>query len=453
MCRLTGTLLRKILFIFFISLLSVFIHAQTWVPVGNGISAGGYVNTLFVDDSVMYAGGYFSSPGSNIAQWNDTAWSGLGSGINGRVYAIGLYEDTIYMGGYFTEAGGHSAGSIAKWDGLSFANAGFDFQGGAVNVIHTYNKLLYIGGAFDSVNHKRPSGLVTWDGKKIDSVTVNAYPGFYWTDLTILTTYKNLLLLGFGEIDHYGGVVGVWSNSTYAYLGNTAIYPVANSATENAFCQTDTDLYLGGYFLYTENQNLNYPPKDTVNNIAMWNGKKWSALGKGIHGTVNAIVSYNNLVVAAGSFDSAGGIPVNNIAAWNGSKWFALGNGVNGEVYTLAVFDSNLYAGGSFTSPGNGIAEFNPTLKILPPIINNDSVNVFPNPNNGQFTVVCKRAIMAGNQPVIEIYNDLGQKIYSANLEDGNNLINIGKQAKGVYLYKVTSSGNNLVNPGKFVIE
>jgi len=445
--------LRKLFYISSILLLPVFSYTQTWVPVANGISPGGYVTTLFVHDSVMYAGGYFSSPGYNIAQWNDTTWDSLSSGINGRVYAIGLYKDTIYVGGYFSEAGRHSAGSIAKWTGSALANAGFNFQGGQVNTIQPYNKLLYIGGAFDSINHKPPSGLITWNGKKIDSVTVTAYPGFYWTDLTILTTYKNLLLLGFGEIDHYGGVVGVWSNSTYAYLGNTAIYPVANSATENAFCQADTDLYLGGYFLYTEDQNLNYPPKDTVNNIAMWNGKKWSALGKGIHGTVNAIVSYNNLIVAGGSFDSAGGVPVNNIAAWNGTSWFALGNGVNGEVYALAVFDSNLYAGGKFSSPGNGIAEFNPKLKIIPPIINNDSINIFPNPNNGQFTVVCNRTITTGNQPILEVYNSMGQKIYSANLVTGNNLINIGKQAKGVYLYKVTSSGNALINPGKFVIE
>lgn len=440
--------MRKLFYIFYILLLPAFTYAQTWVPVGSGLSPGAYVNTLFVYDSVLYAGGYFFSPGNNIAQWNDTVWSSLGSGINNRVYAFGLYKDTLYVGGDFTEAGGHSAGSIAKWTGTSFANAGFNVEGGQVDAIQAYNGLLYIGGAFSQVNNNKPSGLVSWNGQKTDSVTITNYPGFYWTDVTILTTYNNSLLMGF-EITIYGGAVGTWSNYNYTILGNIFFYPATNNGSENAFCQVDTDLYLGGSFLYTKMQNV----IDTVNNIAVWNGKKWAGLGKGIHGTVYAIVFYDSLIVAGGSFDSAGGIPVNNIAAWNGTEWSALGNGVNGAVYALAVFNSNLYAGGNFDSPSNGIAEFNPTLKIIPPLINNDSINIFPNPNKGQFTVIFDRAITAGAQPIIEIYNNLGQKIYSANLADGTNLIDMGKPAKGVYIYKITSSGNNLINPGKLVIE
>jgi len=210
---------------------------------------------------------------------------------------------------------------------------------------------------------------------------------------------------------------------------------------------------MGGSFLYFENTYTPHPVKDTVNNIAMWNGKKWSALGKGIHGTVNALVSYNNLIVAGGSFDSAGGVPVNNIAAWNGTSWSALAGGINGTVYALAVFDSNLYAGGSFASPGYGIAEFTQPVKIAPAIINNDSVNVFPNPNTGQFTVVCNRTITTGTQPIIEIYNLLGEKIYTANLYDGNTAINLEGLSPGIYIYRINSSGDNLINPGKLIIE
>jgi len=405
----------------------------------------------------MYAGGYFSSPGNNIIQWNDITWKNLGSGINGRVCAIGIYKDTVYMGGYFSSAGGHSAGCVTKWDGTSFANAGFDVEGGLgqVNVIQAYNNLLYIGGEFDSVNHKRPSGLVTWNGNKVDSLHI-AYGGD-WNNVCALSIYKNELLMGFGPLYYgtFGQPIVGWNNKGFSYPGNGYFYTSSNNSPiyMTHFCLIDTEFYVGGSFLYFEDQNLSRPIKDTVNNIAMWNGKEWSGLGKGINGTVYALVSYHNLIVAGGSFDSASGIPVNNIAAWNGVSWEPLGNGLNGTVYTLAVFDSNLYAGGNFSSPGNGIAKFNPTLRIPSPIINNDSINIFPNPNNGQFTIVCNRAITTNNQPILEIYNNLGQKIYSANLTDSNNLIDIGKQAKGIYIYKITSSGTNLINPGKFVID
>jgi len=440
--------LKKLLFLFSLLLCAALTNAQTWVPVGNGVSTGGCVNILYVYDSVMYMGGSFNSPGNNIAQLNDTTLSPLGLGINNRVCAIGLYKDTIYMGGYFTQAGGHSAGSIAKWNGKSFANAGFEVEGGPVSAIHQYDSLLYIGGLFTAVNNSRPSGLVSWDGKKIDSV--DKYGGWEGADCFIVN--NNLLLMGFGGYN-YSLPVETWNNRGITYLGNDYFYLSSLTTVYlNAFCVVDTDLYLGGIFLYFEDSYAVHPIKDTVNNIAMWNGKTWSALGKGIHGTVNALVSYNSLIVAGGSFDSAGGVPVNNIAAWNGTTWSALGNGLNGTVYTLAVYDSNLYAGGNFTSPGNGIAKFNPTLKI-PPIVIIDSVNIFPNPNMGQFTVVCPPAIITGSKPIIEVYNLLGEKVYSAGLVGGNTIISLGEQAPGIYIYRIITADGNLVNPGKLVVE
>jgi hypothetical protein len=429
-------------FCLFFSCLSTF--AQTWQPVGNGVN--GYVNTLFVYDSVMYAGGLFTGPGNNIAQWNGSLWNNLSSGTSNQVYAIGSYKGLVYIGGWFSQAGGHSAGNIATWNGTSFANAGFDVEGGYVDVFHVYDSLLFIGGQFDSVNHKRPSGLVTWNGKSTDSL-ITSY-GSYWTNVSILTTYKNLLFLGFGPVSN-GTTIVTWNNKVNNNLGNDAFYstPRMKVLSFNAFCQSDTNLYLGGSFSYYQhNWTL---PNDTVNNITMWNGKKWVSLGKGLNGTVYALANYNNLIVAGGSFDSAGGVPVHNIAAWNGTSWSALGNGVNGPVYALAVFNNHLYAGGDFNSPGNGIAMLSDTTII----VNNDSINVFPNPNQGQFTVVCDRVITPSAPVTIDVYNILGQKIYTAPLADGNNTINLEKASSGIYIYRITSAGSNLVNPGKLLVQ
>lgn len=99
-------------------------------------------------------------------------------------------------------------------------------------------------------------------------------------------------------------------------------------------------------------------------NIAVWNGITWSPLGSGIGSagdTVYALAVFNNELYAGGSFSTAGGVSANNIAKWNGSSWSALGSGADGSVHSLTVFNSVLVVGGTFESPGNLIASWNGT--------------------------------------------------------------------------------------------
>jgi hypothetical protein len=51
---------------------------------------------------------------SDIAQWNGSSWSPLGSGVNGGVYALAVSSGTLYAGGQFTTAGTNAAGYVAK---------------------------------------------------------------------------------------------------------------------------------------------------------------------------------------------------------------------------------------------------------------------------------------------------------------------------------------------------
>jgi len=86
-----------------------------------------------------------------------------------------------------------------------------------------------------------------------------------------------------------------------------------------------------------------------ANNIAKWNGKEWSAVGAGINGTVSDLVVYKDELYTSGWYSSAGGKKADNIARWNGSEWLPVGDGFNDEVYTLAIYNGYLYAGGWFT--------------------------------------------------------------------------------------------------------
>ncbi len=84
------------------------------------------------------------------------------------------------------------------------------------------------------------------------------------------------------------------------------------------------ELYIGGSFL-TAGGVL--APR-----LAKWNGSVWTSLG--ILGTdVRALGLHDPdgagpalpVLVAAGTFTSAGGTPVNNIASWDGQHWSAMG--------------------------------------------------------------------------------------------------------------------------------
>jgi Secretion system C-terminal sorting domain/SprB repeat len=78
------------------------------------------------------------------------------------------------------------------------------------------------------------------------------------------------------------------------------------------------------------------------------------------------------------------------------------------------------------------------------------NLNVFPNPNNGNFVVHLSNI----NTPLsIEIYDVLGEQIYNGKLTSINTEINLGSQPNGIYLYRVITDDGNLVGEGKLIIQ
>ncbi len=64
---------------------------------------------------------------------------------------------------------------------------------------------------------------------------------------------------------------------------------------------------------------------------------------------------------------------------------------------------------------------------------------VYPNPSDGKFTIGSKQ-LAAGSQTAIEVYNVMGEKIYSAPLlkgGDGGGLIDLSSQPDGIYFVRV----------------
>lgn len=103
-------------------------------------------------------------------------------------------------------------------------------------------------------------------------------------------------------------------------------------------------------------------------NIAIWDGTSFQALGSGVNGEVDALTVFDDgtgpALYVGGTFYSAGGSGARSVAKWNGSSWSTMAGGLGSgsNVYALAVYDDGtgpaLYAGGYFTTAMGAPADF-----------------------------------------------------------------------------------------------
>jgi len=90
---------------------------------------------------------------------------------------------------------------------------------------------------------------------------------------------------------------------------------------------------------------------------------------------------------------------------------------------------------------------------------NSEELRVYPNPNNGRFTIEVNSEKLKVNS-VAEIYNSLGQKVYSSpfipdSYRDHHSsfIIDVSGQPAGIYLYRVITEMGDLISSGKVVVE
>jgi hypothetical protein len=283
-------------------------NGTSWSALGSGISVGqfGFVAALAVSGTNLYAAGAFGTAGgvsvNNIAQWNGSSWSALGSGIGigsearYPIYALAVSGTTLYAGGAFDSAGGVAANNIAQWDGSSWSALGSGTDG-QVSALAVSGNTLYAGGNWFTTAGGVPAiSIAQWDGSTwsaLGSGLANNASAFPYVHALVVS--GNTLYVG-GFFTSAGGVpansIAQWDGSTWSALGsgmNNWVYALAVSGNT---------LYAGGPFTTAGGVSANY--------IAQWDGSAWSALGSGMNGAVGALAVLGGNLFAGGSFTTAG---------------------------------------------------------------------------------------------------------------------------------------------------
>ncbi len=174
----------------------------------------------------------------------------------------------------------------------------------------------------------------------------------------------------------------------------------------------------------------------------------------------DTVVGYYQSADALIHFDSSGKITcktlfsegneddMDGIGVDPSGKYLYLG----GDIYDTTAFgpDTLVY---EYDMPF--IARWQPCNEQIPEIINkteikSTEVELYPNPNPGNFTLSLQGV---SEKAQITIYNILGEQVEHAPLNATTTQIKMGNKTEGLYLYRVITEKGNLIGEGKFVIE
>jgi hypothetical protein len=333
-------------------------NGSSWSALGSGMAGGPPYSTavgaLAVSGSDLYAGGWFTNAGwvaaNNGAKWNGNSWSALGSGLTNPVHALAVLGSDLYADGGLTMEGEVRTANIVKWNGTNWSALGSDFRGTedyglgpAIYALAVAGSNLYAGGAFTNTGGVAANNVAKWDGNSWSALSSGV------DNIVEALAVSGGTLYAGGWFSTAGGnaanYIAQWDGSSWSALGSGV-----DGGFVNALAVSGGTLYAGGGFTTAGDNPASY--------IAQWDGSSWSALGSGMNDVVEALAVSGGTLFAGGQFGTAGGNAANFIAQWNGSSWSAPSSGLNNNVSALAVSDGTLYAGGYFTAAGGHAANY-----------------------------------------------------------------------------------------------
>ena len=281
---------------------------SAWGSVGTGtngrITAVASVGASFFAGPRLFAGGFFTEaggvPATHVTQWDGTAWSALGDGLEGPVYAFAPFAGGVVAGGFFTASGSSPVAYIGSWDGSKWHALG----GGMDNTVTSSavrDSELFAAGFFTVADGKPAQYIARWDGQQWSALGA----GLPWPIYT-LALQNGKLVAGGENQGPPRSLVWEWDGTTWSPVGQLQYLIAQTLATHQG------ELFVAGEF--------SADPSDP-SSIARRVRDAWQSLGSGINrnALVLSLCSSRGSLYASGLFDTAGNKVAIGIARWNGA--------------------------------------------------------------------------------------------------------------------------------------
>ncbi len=417
------------------------------------------LRAMLVSGNDVYVGGYISSaagvPSRNIIRWDGSQWHPLGDGVGDmirdrvdfeypdHVNAIARMGSDLIVGGSFTVASGLPVGNIARWNGTAWSAMGST----ASPVFNGVTSLAMIGGQLYAAGVvPGPLGRVArWNGSDFELI------GTFDDSVHVIAEVDGKLYAG-GAFDSVGGASAPY---LAVYDPATGLWSPAGVELDGAVRAMVADrgrLYVGGGFMHVNGADAAL--------MAQWDGEVWSGMGHDLRGSsafyranVYALAMHEGRLYVGGGFSPNEESTVAYLGMWDGSSWVQVDGGMDNRVMALASQDDRLLVAGDFTQAGSvqahyftrfkvgaeqsrviaGLAEVMTAVRLGEPV---------PNPATGLVSVSLE--LGSAMQVRAELYDALGRRV--AALADGRREAGqatieaeVGELPAGMYLIRVTT--------------
>lgn len=428
---------------------------------------GAYVSKLDASGNFVWAK-HVRCSGFNVCGY------GIKTDPTGNVYINGIFQNTVDFdpgpGSYTLTANSANFNDVFVWklDGAgNFVWArgfGGPYDDWGMALTLDANNNVYTTGQFEAVTDFDPGASTTnlttlgWKDAFISKLDVNG--NFVWAKqmggLTAIASASAITM------DASDNIICLSSfNGNVDFDPGPATYTLSSSGNSDvAIMKLDPS----GNFLWTKSfggtgQDEGRSITADVMGDIYYSGHFESTVdfdpGAGTYtlttppGYVNAYVAKlnsNGFFIAAGQF-----------YGFANSTSYGIDVDAAGTIYTTGYFRSIIdFDPGTPIANLTSLGGFDPFICKLtkgPVGMNEISFEaetvLFPNPNSGQFSLRVDAELKNGT---LEIYNVLGQTIFTQHVEEGINALDTKQLAKGIYSYSVLDNKQQLSN-GKLVIE
>ena len=331
---------------------------SAWSALGDGTDGPVYaIETIGLE---VFVAGQFSHVGSmpaaNVANWtNQTRWRTMGTGMSGPVYALERQGDNLVAGGKFIAAGGVNSNNIARWNGARWEPMGTGLFGAdeIVYAVEVVGDRVYVGGSFGRASEVQVNNIAMFVDNEWSDMAGGVTSDAPNSRVYALEAMPDGIWVG-GNFESAGSENSVnlarfdYASSTWANVNANANAPVRALKR-----QGDNRLFVGGEF-----NNLGGFEHTRVARISTGANLNISRLGLGVNRPVRSILVVDeNTQYFGGEFSLAGSNPAASITRWNGSSYFTLSpldnNSVDGRINSLLQLpNGDLVVAGEFLLAG-----------------------------------------------------------------------------------------------------